>query len=57
VALPGARKEEIDLSVRGGEIFLRIRDASRCIALPDSLVGRELHSARLEDGVLRIEFA
>ncbi|MDJ0786745.1 MAG: ArsA family ATPase [Myxococcota bacterium] len=57
LALPGARKEELDLKVRGTELFLRVRDASRCLALPDSVSGRALESARLEDGVLWIEFA
>ncbi|MGI9431047.1 MAG: ArsA family ATPase [Myxococcota bacterium] len=55
--LPGAVKEEIDLVERGSEIVVRVRDASRIVALPASVVGRAIERARFEDDVLRIEFA
>ena len=55
--LPGAVKEEIDLVERGSEIVVRVRDASRIVALPASVAGRAIERARFEDDVLRIEFA
>ena len=57
IDLPGASKEELDLIERGDEIVVRVRDASRIVALPESVAGRRVERARLEDGVLVIEFA
>jgi arsenite-transporting ATPase len=57
IDLPGASKEEVEVSARGDELFVRVRDATRRIALPDSLAGRAVRSARLEGGKLRIELA
>jgi arsenite-transporting ATPase len=55
IELPGATKEEVEVSARGDELFVRVRDATRRIALPASLAGRSVRSARLEGGRLRIE--
>ncbi len=55
--LPGASKEELAVELRGDELLVRVRDASRRVALPASVVGRPVASARLEDGVLRVDFA
>jgi arsenite-transporting ATPase len=57
IDLPGASKEEVEVLARGGELFVRVRDAMRRIALPASLAGRPVRAARLEDGVLRVELA
>jgi arsenite-transporting ATPase len=56
IDLPGARKEELEVGVRGDELFIRVRDASRRVALPASLAGRAVARVRLAEGVLRIEF-
>jgi arsenite-transporting ATPase len=56
IDLPGARKEELEVGVRGDELFIRVRDASRRVALPASLAGRAVGRVRLAGGVLRIEF-
>lgn len=56
VDLPGASKDELEVRARGDELFVRVRDAVRRIALPASLAGRTLHGARLEEGVLSVEF-
>ena len=56
IDLPNASKEELDVGVRGGELFVRLRDAQRRIALPASLAGRELASVRLAKGVLEVVF-
>jgi len=55
--LPHASKEELSVDVRGAELWIRVRDASRVIALPDVMVGRAVAHARLEDGVLEVAFA
>ena len=55
--LPGARKEELEVYTRGGELVIRLRDATRLVALPASVAGRAVARARLEEGVLAVDFA
>jgi arsenite-transporting ATPase len=57
IDLPGASKEELELIERGHEIVVRVRDMSRIVALPESVAGRRVERARLEAGVLVVEFA
>jgi arsenite-transporting ATPase len=57
IQLPGASKEEIDVVATGDELFVRVRDARRRIALPTSLVGREVEETRLDRGCLEVVFA
>jgi len=57
IDLPGASKEELRVDVRGADLWIRVRDASRLIALPDVMVGRAVAHARLENGVLEVAFA
>ncbi len=57
IDLPGAQKEEVDVAARGDELHVRVRDASRRIALPASVTGRTVSRAQLVDGVLQIDFA
>src|SRR5690606_36737846 len=35
IDLPGARKEELEVAVHGGDLLVRVRDAARRIALPE----------------------
>jgi arsenite-transporting ATPase len=56
IELRNASKEEVDVLARGDELLVRVRDARRRIALPASLAGRPVASARLADGVLRVSF-
>jgi arsenite-transporting ATPase len=56
IALPGASKEELDVKLAGADLWVRVRDARRRIALPESLVGRDLEEVRLVDGVLQVGF-
>ena len=56
IALPGATKEEIDVVARGNDLLVRVRDAQRLVALPDSIAGRQVLRAQLEDGVLEVQF-
>jgi len=57
IDLPGARKEELQIESRGDRLRVRVRDAERLVALPGSLAGRAVESARLADGVLELVFA
>jgi arsenite-transporting ATPase len=56
IDLPGASKEEVDVGAHGDELYVRVRDFTRRIALPASVAGRAVRSARLLDGTLRVEF-
>jgi len=57
IDLPGAQQEEVDVVAAGAELHVRVRDARRRIALPASLEGRAIESARLTEGVLEVSFA
>lgn len=57
IDVPGISKEEIEVSARGADLYLRIRDGRRAIALPDSLVGRKVERVRLQAPVLEIVFS
>jgi arsenite-transporting ATPase len=56
IDLPNARREEIDVAVRGDELLVGVRDARRRISLPASLAGTAVASVRLRRGVLEIAF-
>lgn len=56
INLPFADKTEMNLEQRGGEIQISIKNEKRCLLLPDSLKGLEMESAKLENGLLTIEF-
>ncbi len=54
--LPGITKEEIEVSAKGSDLHLRVRDARRLIALPESVVGRPIERVRFQEPVLEILF-
>jgi arsenite-transporting ATPase len=56
IDLVHAANEDLDVTVRGDQLFVRVRDARRRIALPDSVAGRAIVSARLNEGVLEVIF-
>ncbi len=56
IDVPHAVREEIDVTLHGDELLVRVRDAQRRIALPSSMAGRAIDSVRLADGVLQIGF-
>ncbi|MCP3986072.1 MAG: TRC40/GET3/ArsA family transport-energizing ATPase [bacterium] len=56
IELPGASKEALEVDARGDSLLIRLRDASRIVALPRSLVGRPVRRARLREGVLAVDF-
>ncbi len=57
VPLPLASKESIDLTRLGDELIVRIGNQRRNLILPHVLLDREVASARLADGELRVAFA
>ncbi|TEB07916.1 Arsenical pump-driving ATPase [Pelotomaculum schinkii] len=56
MALPFAEKGDITLSQRGDELTVRVGDYKRNIFLPRILLGRDALGAKLESGVLKIQF-
>ncbi|HSN67352.1 MAG TPA: ArsA family ATPase, partial [Fusibacter sp.] len=57
IILPFTEKEEIDIGQNGGELQIAIRNEKRCFALPTQLLGKDIVSAKLENGVLAIYFS
>ncbi|MGH0029104.1 MAG: ArsA family ATPase [Myxococcota bacterium] len=54
--LPTVEREEVDVLVRGDELWISVRDFERRVALPASLAGLPVESAELVKGVLEVEF-
>jgi arsenite-transporting ATPase len=54
--LPFAQKEELELSAKGDELFVRVGPYRRTIMLPKILAARQLTSAKLNDDRLEITF-
>jgi arsenite/tail-anchored protein-transporting ATPase len=57
IYLPFMEKTEMDLSQSGGDIHIAIRNEKRIFALPAQLQGKDIVSAKLENGVLAIQFS
>jgi arsenite-transporting ATPase len=57
VELPFTERDEVDLTRNGDELFIALGPHRRNLVLPDSLRRREIRSARLVDGRLRIAFS
>lgn len=56
IYLPFADKSEMDLGQINGELHVSIKNEKRCFALPDTLLGLDIRSAKLENGKLLIDF-
>ena len=54
--LPLTEKDDLELSAKHDEMFVKVGPYRRTIMLPKVLVMRELASARLEDGALTVRF-
>lgn len=54
--LPDVCKEELDVAVKGDDLWMAVRGQGRRIALPASVTGRAVVAARLRAGVLEVEF-
>ena len=57
VYLPFIEKSEMDLGQTNGEIQISVKNERRCLLLPTQLQGKEIVSAKLNEGILAIEFA
>ena len=56
VALPFTAKADVGLSRNGDEILLQVGGWRRTIVLPRALVEAPTRGAKMEDGILRVEF-
>jgi arsenite-transporting ATPase len=56
VALPFTSREEVQLTRNGDEILLQVGGWRRSLVLPRALVDSPTLGAKMEDGVLRVEF-
>ena len=56
IDLVHASTDELDLAIHGDQLLVRVRDARRRIALPDSVAGRSIGAAKLNEGVLEVVF-
>ncbi|MBJ7347538.1 MAG: ArsA family ATPase [Thermoleophilaceae bacterium] len=57
LALPFVEKGEIGLNKIGLEVVIRVGDQKRTLMLPSTLAGFKPRSAKVEDGILRVELA
>jgi arsenite-transporting ATPase len=57
IDMPGASADEVEVTVRGDELWVQLRDAQRRISLPASVAGRAVDRVRLVAQVLEITFA
>jgi len=56
IELVNAESSEVDISLRGDQLYVRVRDIQRRICVPDSVAGRCVASAKMNDGVLEVAF-
>jgi len=54
--LPFTSKDELELSVKNDELFIKVGPYRRTIMLPRSLTSRSISAAQLEDDRLRVTF-
>jgi len=54
--MPTLDRDEVDVLVRGDELWISVRDVERRVSLPASLSGLPVESAELVKGVLEVEF-
>ena len=56
VVLPGADKKEMDLFQSGTDVVIKLKNFKRNIPLPNVIRSYMITSAKLEDGILHIQF-
>ncbi len=56
IALPFARRDDVDLARHGDELVVTVGSHRRLLALPAALRRHAVAAARVEDGVLRVRF-
>jgi len=57
VPLPFVTKSDIDLQQVGDELVIQVGSQKRTLILPRALIGMRIHVAKLEDDVLKVQFA
>jgi len=57
VPLPFVTKSDIDLQQVGDELVIQVGSQKRTLILPRALIGMRIHGAKLEDDVLKVQFA
>ncbi len=57
VYLPFVDKSKMELGQNDGEIQISIKNEKRCLLLPHQLQGKTITGAKLNEGILAIEFA
>jgi arsenite-transporting ATPase len=57
IDMPTARADEVDVWIRGHDLFVSVRDFERRFALPGSIGGLPIAGTRWRDGVLEVRFA
>jgi HSP20 family molecular chaperone IbpA len=57
IDLPNARADEVDVWLRGDDLYVSVRDFERRFALPGSIGGLPIAGTRWRDGVLEVRFA
>jgi len=57
IYLPFADKSEMNLGQSDGEVHISIKNEKRCLVLPDALRGKSISGAKLEEGILAIDFS
>ena len=56
VAIPGADKKEMDLYQSGTDVVIKLKNFKRNIPLPNVIRSYMITSAKLEEGILHIQF-
>jgi arsenite-transporting ATPase len=57
IDMPSARADEVDVWIRGEDLFVSVRDFERRFTLPGSIGGLPIASTGWRDGVLEVRFA
>jgi arsenite/tail-anchored protein-transporting ATPase len=57
IDLPSACADEVDVWLRGDDLFVSVRDFERRFTLPASIGGLPIADTRWRDGVLQVRFA
>ena len=56
IYLPFSEKHEMELEQHKGEVHISIKNEKRCFLLPDILLNKEIVAAKLDEGILAIDF-
>ncbi len=56
IALPFARRQDVDLARHGDELVVTVGAYRRLLALPAALSRHAVTGAKVEDGALRVRF-